>query len=112
MRDYLNGLRWDGKPRLRPWLHDYLGAKQDDEEAKNSEGDKNYLEEVGTMFFIGMVARIFEPGCKLDYMLVLEGRQGEFKSTMGAVEPKSVTGPPSRSETIFMTGTWARTPRS
>jgi hypothetical protein len=74
LRDYLNALKWDGKDRLRMWLHTYLGAEHTE-----------YTEEIGTMFLIAMVARVLRPGCKLDYMLVLEGTQGTTRSTVCAI---------------------------
>jgi predicted P-loop ATPase len=70
VRGYLDGLKWDGVSRLQSWLHTYLGAEATD-----------YHNGIGRMFFIAMVARIYEPGCKADYMVCLEGPQGARKST-------------------------------
>ncbi|WP_198912706.1 virulence-associated E family protein [Acetobacter musti] len=63
-------MRWDGQDRLGNWLAAYLGAD-----------DTPYTRGIGRMFLIAMVARIMQPGCKADYMMILEGQQGLRKST-------------------------------
>jgi predicted P-loop ATPase len=70
VRHYLEGLEWDGEDRLTGLFSIYFGAEA-----------SPYVEAVGPMFFIGMVARILEPGCKVDHLPVLEGPQGTLKST-------------------------------
>src|SRR5262249_8207355 len=70
VRDYLDALPWDRKPRLVNLLPTSLGAE-----------DNESTRQIGSMFLVMMVARIIEAGCKADYMLVLEGPQGAMKST-------------------------------
>jgi predicted P-loop ATPase len=69
VRDYFNALRWDGKPRIDRWLITYFHAD-----------DTPYARAVGPRFLISAVARIYEPGCKVDHTPVFEGPQGKQKS--------------------------------
>jgi putative DNA primase/helicase len=82
VRDYLEGLAWDGTPRLSCFLIDHCGAVADGEDLKERKDSGVYLEAVTRAFFISAVARIFQPGCKADCMLILEGPQGALKSRL------------------------------
>lgn len=70
VRDYLNSLKWDGIKRVDTVLVDYMGAE-----------DTEYTRIVTRKWMCGAVARILHPGIKFDYMLVLTGKQGLYKST-------------------------------
>jgi len=71
VREYLDSLpEWDGKERLDTLLVRYLGAD-----------DNTYTREVIRKALTAAVARIYEPGIKFDYMVVLVGPQGAGKST-------------------------------
>lgn len=69
-KEYLNSLKWDGIKRIDTLLVDYFGAE-----------DTEYTRIVTRKWLCGAVARIFVPGIKFDYMLVLIGDQGVGKST-------------------------------
>jgi hypothetical protein len=68
--DYLDPLRCDGQLRLDRWMIDYLGAE-----------DTPLNRSIGRKMLIAAVRRAREPGCKFDYAVVLEGRQGTGKSS-------------------------------
>lgn len=68
--DYLTSREWDGYARVDTWLRDYLGVRWDD-----------YSCAVGRCWLIGAVARVIQPGIKMDSCLILEGKQGRGKSS-------------------------------
>lgn len=74
VREYLQGLAWDGTPRLAHWLIDHAGVE-----------DNEYTRAVSQFFLRAMVKRVMEPGCKFDYCLVLEGSEGLRKSSLASL---------------------------
>jgi hypothetical protein len=71
VRQYLNGLTWDGVPRLDTWLIDHCGAE-----------DTALNRAIGSRWKIAAVARIMEPGCLVKTVIVLEGPQDFGKSSL------------------------------
>lgn len=71
VREYLNGLVWDGIPRIDTWLSTYGGAEK----------DSDYVKAVSAIVLLAAVRRVRQPGVKFDEMLILESPQGKNKST-------------------------------
>ena len=69
VREHLNALVWDQKPRIARWLIDYAGA-----------ADTEYVRAVSRKALIAAVRRARQPGCRCDWVLVLESPQGTGKS--------------------------------
>jgi predicted P-loop ATPase len=70
IRDYLEGIEWDGGDRVEGFAANLLGAAR-----------TPYHENVSRVLLLSGVARIMQPGCKADCVPVLEGAQGIGKST-------------------------------
>ena len=70
VRDDFEAATWDGVERRKHWMIDCLGA-----------ADTDYVRLASEYFLLSMVARVFEPGCQMDYMLVLQGLQGAGKTS-------------------------------
>ncbi len=73
VREYLTGLKWDGKRRMDRLFVDYIGIPDDD-----------FAQEIAYNFMVSGVARIFEPGHKFDSVPIVQGPQGIRKSTFFA----------------------------
>ena len=70
VKELLESIEWDGEDHIRPLLVDYLGAE-----------DNDYNHQVMQLFLQGAIRRIYEPGCKYDYCMIIAGPQGIGKST-------------------------------
>lgn len=68
---YLEGLSWDGVPRLDTLYVDYLGAE-----------DNNFIRTIARKALVAAVARAMTERVKFDYMTVVCGLQGIGKSTL------------------------------
>ncbi len=70
IKEYLSALEWDGEERIESALIEYFGA-----------ADNVFTREAFKKMMAAAVARVMNPGCKFDYMLVLVGAQGIRKSS-------------------------------
>ena len=68
--DWLKTLAWDSTPRIDQFFTRSFGAP-----------DLAYIHAASRNFWISLAARILRPGCQVDHMLVLEGPQGQGKTS-------------------------------
>ena len=100
VKQYLQGLRWDGVKRLDTLLSVYLGAE-----------DNAYTRAVMRKSLCAAVARAMECGVKYDYMPIFTGPQGIGKSTFLAILGKnwfsdSLTTFEGKEAAELIQGTW------
>lgn len=69
VKDYIKSIQWDGKKRAEKLLIHFFNC------------DDNWTNRQMTKIFLtAAITRIFEPGCKFDYVLTMDGEQGIGKS--------------------------------
>ena len=74
LRAQLDILKWDGTSQLDTWLMTYCGVE-----------DTPLHREWGRLWLTAAVRRVYDPGCKFDHVPVLEGPEGEGKSSVGKI---------------------------
>lgn len=69
IKDYLEGTKWDGELRIPYLFHNFLGVD-----------DNPFNREIAIRWFVGAIKRIYQPGCKHDWGIVLVGEKDIGKS--------------------------------
>jgi predicted P-loop ATPase len=101
VRDYLGTLVWDGVPRIDSWLTDLCGAI-----------DTPLHRLYARRWLVSAIARVMQPGAKVDTVLVLAGKQGAGKSSIlhalgGAWYVEGVIDPHRTKDSAeVITGAW------
>lgn len=70
LHEYFHRLEWDGVDRMKYLMSEGFGAD-----------DTPYAEIVSRVLILSIAARVIYPGCKVDTMVILEGKQGIGKSS-------------------------------
>lgn len=70
VHEFFGRLTWDGEARVDTWAARFLGSP-----------DNEYTRRVGRYFLINVARRVYEPGCIMRSVPVLEGPQDKGKST-------------------------------
>ncbi|AKD19953.2 replication protein [Salmonella enterica subsp. enterica serovar Newport] len=74
---WLNGLEWDGVPRIETFYHTHFGT-----------ADTAYTRAVSLYMWTALAGRVLEPGIKADMVPILVGAQGSRKSAgIAAISP-------------------------
>ena len=97
---FRSGLKWDGVRRIDGWLSLYLGVEQSKVSCA-----------FGARWLISAVARIMQPGCKVDCSLILEGAQGigksrALKTLAGEFFTDSMPDLHSKDAAVQLAGVW------
>ncbi|HKO91586.1 MAG TPA: VapE domain-containing protein [Polyangiaceae bacterium] len=75
VREFLEGLTWDGTPRLHRVAAEILRARA------STASELDLLGTICKRWFISLVGRPLRPGLKVDTTLIIQGLQGTGKST-------------------------------
>ncbi len=67
---WIDGLTWDGVPRINQFLSAYCGTVDDE-----------YTRAVSEYIWTGLAGRVLDPGCQLDMVVAFQSPQGRMKST-------------------------------
>lgn len=76
IKDLIEEDAWDGVPRIDTFFQEVCKSIVKDDDSRT------YLREVARMLFFGGITRLYEPGSKFDYMIILKGAQGTCKTTL------------------------------